>query len=229
MNNLIKQGEDLLEYVKRVILKYCPYTEDRLDILGNAKSPQIEINVNIDCDKSQISFLFGNNVFKQGVSEKILISSVIDFAVIQEIINFLLLDRRTINNFDMYENEVFLIFSINWCNESIKGINCGDIKLNLVFNNNTELEKEFLFLLFSNYFNYLNKIPSFKRIENEYINSIKHNYFNSLDKTYLIDLLNRMEEDELKELLCDLENDLFIKYAFDTNSKYKIKKMLLEK
>ncbi|MBQ4263687.1 MAG: hypothetical protein IJB83_05575 [Bacilli bacterium] len=159
MNNLIKQGEDLLEYVKRVILKYCPYTEDRLDILGNAKSPQIEINVNIDYDKSQISFLFGNNVFKQGVSEKILISSAIDFAVIQEIINFLLLDRRTINNFNMYENEVFLIFSINWCNESIKGINCGDIKLNLVFNNNTELEKEFLFLLFSNYFNYLNKIP----------------------------------------------------------------------
>ena len=44
MSNIKKQ--DLISYIKSVILKYCPYVEDRLSILSNGKSPQLDVVLN---------------------------------------------------------------------------------------------------------------------------------------------------------------------------------------
>ena len=40
MSNIINQREELISYIKTIILKYCPYTDNRLSILGNSKSPE---------------------------------------------------------------------------------------------------------------------------------------------------------------------------------------------
>lgn len=229
MSSIIKQSENLVTYVKSVIFKYCPYVEDRISILGNAKSPEIDIEVNIRDNKTQVVFLFGNNSFKHGVPEQIIIPYVIEFTEISEIIGFILGDHEFVKNISLCSDTIGLNFAINWTDKSIKGINCGDIGLHLKFNNNVELEKQYLYLLFQKYYSILERTPSFKRIKNEYIDSIKQSYINTLDKSQLISLLSAMNENELKELLNNLDNDTFIKYTAESKSQTKVKKLFLEK
>ena len=171
-------------------------------------------------------FLFGNNNFKQGIPEQIIIPYIIEFTEISEIIDFILKDHEFIKNISLYSNSIRINFAINWTDKSIKGINCGDIGLDLKFNNNIELEKQYLYLLFQKYYFVLEKTPSFKRIKSEYINGVKQSYLNALDKTQLISLLNAMNENELKELLRNLDNDIFIKYTTDGKPPTKTKKLL---
>ena len=229
MSSIIKKSENLLTYVKSVIFKYCPYVEDRISILGNVKSPEIDIEINIWDNQTQLMFLFGNNNFKQSIPEQVIIPYVIEFTEISEIIDFILEDHEFIKNISLYNNSVELDFDINWTDESIKGINCGNIGINLKFNNKIELEKQYLYLLFQKYYSVLEHTPSFKRIKNEYINSLKQSYFNNLDKTQLISLLSIMDENELKELLYNLADDIFIKYTTDSKVQTRVKKLFLEK
>lgn len=228
MNNIIKKEESLVSYVKSVVLKYCPYVDDRLSILGNAKAPQFNIEFNIGDKQSRISFLFGNRTFKQSTLEQVVISELIDFKEIKDIMDFIIGDHQYLKSINLYNRKFELCFSINWNNESIKGINCGDIRLNLSFSDK-ELAKQYLYLLFQNYYTYFKKFPSFKAIKDEYINGIKQPYFNTLNKDQLMELLNKMNEIELKELLYGLDNDLFIKYTSENNQQSKTKKLFLEK
>ena len=228
MSSIKKRNEDLFVYVKNIILTYCPYSDDRLSILGNAKSPEIDIEVNIRDNQTQVMFLFGNNSFKQSIPEQIIIPYIIEFYEISEIIDFILKDHEYIQNINLYNNSIGLSFAINWTDKSIKGISCGNIGLNLKFNN-IELEKQYLYLLFQKYYVLLEKTPSFKRIKNEYINSVKQSYFNTLDKSQLISLLSTMNENELKELLHNLDNDTFIKYTTETQPQTNVKKLFLKK
>ena len=228
MSDIKRQSEELVTYVKSIILKYCPYADDRLSILGNAKSPEIDIEVNIRDNQTQVMFLLGNNSFKQSIPEQIIIPYIIEFEEISEIIDFILGDHEHIKNINLYNNSIRLNFAINWTDESIKGINCGDIGLNLKFNN-IELEKQYLYLLFQKYYTFLEKTPSFKKIKNEYINGVKQSYFNTLDKSQLISLLSIMDENELKELLYNLDNDTFIKYTIESQPQTKVKKLFVEK
>lgn len=46
MNIIMKHREDLISYIKSVILKYCPYVENRMSILCNAEAAQLDIEFN---------------------------------------------------------------------------------------------------------------------------------------------------------------------------------------
>lgn len=227
MNNIMKYHEDLIPYIKSVILKYCPYVEDRLSILGSAKSPELDIELNICNNESQIMFMFGNSSFKSSVPERATISYIISFEEIADIIDFILEDHEAIKGINLYGKKIDLKFAVNWTNNSIKGINCSDIGLNLNFEN-MEVKKQYLYLLFQRYYTYLEQVPSFKTMKNEYIDNMKHSYFDALDKTGLITLLNGMCEIELKELLYNLDNDIFIKYVMDDVEKPKVRILSLE-
>ena len=52
---------------------------------------------------------------------------------------------------------------------------------------------------------------------------MNHFYFDNLDKNEIISFLNRMKENDLKELLYNINNDMFMKYIVDEEkSKEKI-------
>ena len=227
MENIINCREDLMSYIKSIILKYCPYMEDRLSILGSSKSPELDIEIKIYNNESRVMFMFGNYHYKESVTEYAITSYVISSEEIFDIIDFLLEDHEVIKDINLYNKKIDLKFSINWTDKSIKGINCNDIGLNLNFEN-MELKKQYLYFLFQKYYAYLEQTPSFRAMKNEYINNIKYSYFDSLDKTTLISLLNRMCENELKELLLNLDNDLFIKYAMNDEEQQKKKILSLE-
>ena len=225
MSNITKQ--DLISYIKSIILIYCPYVEDRLSILGDGKSPQLDVVLNICNNETQIMFMFGNNSFKTSVPERATVLYIIDFEEICGIIDFLLEDHEFIKDINFRNLELDLKFAINWTDKSIKGINCGDIGLELTFES-IELKKQYLYLLIQRYYTHLEQVSSFKSMKNEYIDSIKHSYFNSLDKTELITLLNRMGENDLKKLLHNLDNDVFINYFMSNEEEPKVRVLSLE-
>lgn len=227
MNSIINRREELISYIKNVILKYCPYIENRLDILRNATSPELDIEININNNESQIMFMFGNSSFKSGTPERAATSYIISFEEIGDIIDFILEDHEAIKGINFCDKDLDLKFAINWTDKSIKGINCGDIGLNITFYS-MELKKQYLYLLFQRYYTYLERTPSFQSMKNKYIDSMKHSYFDVLDKTQLITILNEMSENDLKELLYNLDNDTFMKYVMDDQEQSKVKKILLK-
>ena len=222
MSNIIKHGEDLISYIKSVILKYCPYIEDRLLILGNADSPALDITIDINNNGSQIMFMFGNSCVKSSVPERVETPYTISFEEIEDIIDFILVDHEVIKDINFYGKEIDLKFAINWNDKSTKGINCSDIGLELTFEC-IELKKQYLYLLIQKYYTHLEQVSSFKSMKNEYIDSIKYSYFNSLDKTELITFLNRMSENDLKKLLHNLDNDVFINYFMSNEEQPKVR------
>ena len=133
MGNVINCREDLMSYIKSVFLKYCPYVEDRLSILGSTKSPELNIELNICNNESQIMFMFGNYNFKTTIPERATVYYVISSEEIFDIIDFLLEDHEVIKDINLYNKKIDLKFSINWTDKSIIGINCDDIGLNLNF------------------------------------------------------------------------------------------------
>ena len=227
MGNVINCREDLMSYIKSVILKYCPYVEDRLSILGSTKSPELNIELNICNNESQIMFMFGNYNFKTTIPERATVSYIISFDEIADIIDFILVDHEVIKDINFYGKQIDLKFAINWNDKSTKGINCSDMGLNLNFEN-MEVKKQYLYLLFQRYYAQLEHAPSFKLMKNEYIASIKHFYFDDMDKTGLITLLNRMSENDLKKLLNNLDNAIFIKYVMSDGEKQKVKVLSLK-
>ena len=227
MGNVINCHEDLMSYIKSVILKYCPYVEDRLSILGSTKSPELNIELNISNNESQIMFMFGNYNFKTTIPERATVSYIISFDEIADIIDFILVDHEIIKDINLYGKVLDLKFAINWTDKSIKGINCSDIGLGLTFDN-IELKKQYLYLLFQRYYTHLEQVSSFKLMKNKYIDSMKYSYFNSLDKTDLITLLNGMSENDLKKLLNNLDNDTFIKYVMSDGEQPKVRILSLK-
>ena len=91
-----------------------------------------------------------------------------------------------------------------------------------------KVKKQYLYSLFRRYYTHLEQVPSFKKIKNEYIDSMKRYYFDSLDKNGLITLLNGMCENELKELLHNIDNDIFIKYVMADGEQPKVRVLSLE-
>ena len=221
MTNLTPQNDNLILFIKNIILKYCPYVENRISILGKAKAQQFDINIDIKNEETQIMFLFGNNNFKQSIDEKVEISRIITFNEIKDIIDYILSDHEIIKELHIYNNELNLNFAINWTDENLKGINCGDITIQIKFND-SNLEKNYLYLLFKTYYSYLIKVPAFKKMRDNYIYKEKESYFENLNKNELINFLNMLNENELRKLLLDLNNDTFIKYYDNDKEKSKV-------
>lgn len=227
MNNLIQNQDDLISYIKNVIIKYCPYIENRFKILGNLNAPQLDIEIYVCNNDSQIMFMFGNYGSKSSISERATTSYVISFNEICDIINFILNDHEIIKDINFNNSKIDLTFAINWTDKSINGINCSDIGLNLYFED-IELKNQYLYLLFQKYYIQLEQVTSFKNMKNEYITNIKNSYFENLNKEQLLGVLNEMSEKDLKELLNNMDNDIFIKYANNDKDKSNVKVLSLE-
>ncbi len=227
MSNIIKHRDGLNSFIKSVILKYCPYMEDRLSLLGNAMAPQLDIEISINNDYSQIMFMFGNSNFKTSIPERASIPYIISFEEICEIVDFLLKDHELIKNIDFLNKNLNLQFAINWTDKSVQGVYCGDIGLNLNFED-FEVKKQYLYLLLQRYYTHLEQAPAFKNIKDKFISNMKYSYFDTLDKAELMVLLNEMSESELKELLRNIDNDTFIKYALNDGKQPKPRVLSLE-
>ena len=216
----IAKKETIYDYVRDIILKHYPYVTNRLDCLMDAlEKPECDIIINID-KESHIMFLIGNQACKTSIDEQGYVSYIISFEEISEIIDFILNDHEVIKNIDInnIDNGIDLVFGIDWNEDNIFGIYCGDIGLKLRFKD-SNLRRKYLYLLVEEYRTYLENTPSYNSYKNEYINKFKELFLKSSNKEDLINLISKMNEEEIKKLLSNLDNDLFIKYVKDNKEK----------
>ena len=219
MEEIISQKENVSQYIKSIILKHASYVDSRLELfdMGSCQ-PVIITEITITNDESYIIFCCGTDSFKSSIDDRATVKQRIDFEEIKSVIDFLLEDYRFINDIRFYDDNGYgsrieLVFRINWTNESIKkGINCGDITLNLIFTDEN-LSKHYTSMLLQQYREELKKVRTVEEMKDKYIESIKDEYIYNAGKNDLLELLNKLDVQELKELLYDLNNDIFMKYS----------------
>ena len=195
----IEKENNLIEKVKEVLFNYCPYTENRLDLIDGTNKPEFDIHFSFTKEFTQVDFVYGNHRAKSGVPEDLVVNRVVELKEIEELIDFIKKDHDAMyydkHNRNMKSAE--FKFDIRWGGEeSIKGINCTTIGIILNFRGNPELEKKYLYFLDKKYFN-SSDLSSVK----EYTDEVLKTYIDSLDKDGLMYLLNRMNENDLKNLL----------------------------
>lgn len=219
MKEITCEKKNVAQYIKSIILKYAPYVDSRCDLFDmGSQQPIIITQITFTDDKSYISFCRGTGGCWSSTDDKATIEKPIDFEEIKSVIDFLLKDYRFIRNIMFcddhgYGSSIELSLNINWTDESIKkGINCGNIILELTFAND-KLRKQYTNKLLQQYQKELSKTPTVKKIKDEYINSIKDDYIDNARKSEILDFLSKLNEQELKELMCRLDNDTFMKYS----------------
>lgn len=219
MKEIICQSENAAQYIKSIILKYAPYVDSRYEIYDmGSYQPIIITQITFTDDKSYISFCRGTGGCWSSTDDKATIEKPIDFEEIKSVIDFLLKDYRFIRNIMFcddhgYGSGIELSFEINWTDESIKkGINCGNIILELTFAND-KLRKQYTDNLLQQYQEELRKTPTVRNMIDEYISSIKDDYIDNAHKPEMIDFLSKLDEQELKELMYTLRNGVFMKYS----------------
>ena len=173
MNNNKILEQSIESYIRDVILKYCPYLDNRIHILGNTNTPEIEIKINIKTIESIISFLYGNSTFKKSIPEKAIISYNIRYKELFAIIDYILTDHEIIEYIDINANEISMLFDINWTEKKLSGINCNNINLILSFETK-KLLIEYAKRLLSKYKSYLKNTPYYENINNTLIEEIKY-------------------------------------------------------
>lgn len=231
MSNIEKvKEEDLVSVIKRVMLKYCPYTENRIDLLADAFAPTIGISIQVYEGTTHIYFDYKNRKEKEKSFESILIPRVIQFEELRGIMDFILQDHEVLNGFRTQKDQtvVDMGFNINWCERNLKGMYCSGIQLQLDFYPDKELANTFLYWLFQNYYDSLEKSPTVVAVKNEVIQHTKTDWFENLDKEGILRFLSQLSEEELRDLAESLDNEVFWKYTTSQTSGEKPKQYFLK-
>ena len=77
--------------------------------------------------------------------------------------------------------------------------------------------------------NSLAENPSFNKLKKEYLDNFKLDYFNSLSKDEMLNLINNLTEEKLRQILIKMDNDLFTNIVGDVEKEDEPKKLILEK
>lgn len=193
----IEENEDLISQVKRVLFKYCPYTNDRVSLM-DGNTPEFDMHFNLGKDSTDVLFVYGNSRAKSGVEDNVSVPYVATLDEIEELIDFIKEDHESMrfDKHDVHKKVTELKFNINWREEMIKGLDCGTISIVLHFRDNPELENKYTYFLNQKYFN-----SSDLACKWGYTNEVMKTYIDSLDKEGLIKLLSKMSEEELRSMI----------------------------
>ena len=101
-----EESKKLVEEIKGIILKYCPYSEDRIDLCCCGIGPEFDVEIHLGPTKSNIYFLFGNHSAKGMIEERIENIENVSVEEIGELIDFIKNDHEAmIYKRDKHENK----------------------------------------------------------------------------------------------------------------------------
>ena len=203
----IEEKESLISKVKEVLFNYCPYTEDRLDLLDHGPSPEFDIHFCFGEDCTSVLFVYGTHRAKSGVSEYLYAKRIVELEEIEELIDFIKEDHKAMvyDKHDTNNKSAEFKFDITWGGEeNNKGINCGTIGIILNFRGNPDLEKKYLYFLNEKYFESKDLWSKW-----EFTDSVFTAYVDSLEKEGLIKLLSDVDTESLRKIMKKNMRDIF--------------------
>ena len=197
--------EEIVKWLKDNLLKYCPII-NRINYVDNyGKKPKISFLFIFYNDKTFITIMYGTDVSQTAV-ELSFVEEILDITNIYELIDYLLNDNRIIHINDT-DTLIYMAFPINWSNDAIKGLAIGDIEVSLEFINCPKIKNYYLKLLNNRY------------LEEPIINKSRiliDSFINNATEEEIIEFLQTLNIDELKNILKSLNPSLFEKYFEST-------------
>lgn len=212
MKEIMPSEINIFDIIKNTILKHYPYVENRISLLEDNQSPELEIIIKFINNKTYISYLHGTKTAKTHLNESTQYSEKLSLADLKQLIDFILSSHEVIRSAYLNDDSISLEFVINFKEESLKGILCYAITLHLDFSKDRSLMKDYLKFILENYYEYLNNISPFSDMKKKYISYIKKSYIKSLDKETILAYLNLLDIEKLRQLLSNIEDDDFINF-----------------
>ena len=211
--------------IQEIVLKHAPVVEDRLYFLGDAtKSMVIEINMNVSSYGSEVSFLLGNDNFRQSTEDRLDYSCLIGEDEIVDLIRFIVDDMDNISGFSIDNQNLKLRFVINWCDKTIKGMSCSKILLNIKCG--TIRDKAYghnlLKKIIVAFKEHLSRCMEFQRFINGHVESNKNDYFGSMNREEMFKALSVMSDEDIRRLLSGMDNELYKRYFLGMNLTMKV-------
>lgn len=223
--------------VTRIIIdlinKLHPVKTPRIDLnIPSFKRPATDIIINLVEEENLpytfINILDGTQSFKESIEKgKILISNYLDNNTLKELMDFLFLNFPIIYNFNVNENSISLDFSFSKDNDFLKksGISLENINLEINISDlklNHKIKNYLLFIL-NTYHKELNQISFWQENMQKY----KEKLIFEMEYKYIMDFLSYLNEDEIRKLLGNINNERFIEIINNINSKEKKLERLL--
>ena len=214
------QRVELSTYIKDVFYRHCPFSDNRVHILGNSNAPCMDMNINFKNNNTKISFLSGTSHFKMSTAESASCEYYIDYEDVKNILDFILHDHEVVSylNLDLLD-EIKMGFDINWSDSSLKGMNCSKIALKMDFNGDVDLRNKYLSFMVNNYREYLEEVPGFIKLREEKLQDLKKYGLVRMNKEDMLNFLSTMSEDDLREMLLYTDNNLLLRYSSNEDEK----------
>ena len=186
--------------------------------------------------QTQIQFLNGNKNFQMLTPDKIEFDRLTSINILNGIIEFILSDHDYISEFDKFNNTIHLKFVVNWSNEAMRGISCGDIDLNVElgrfsyqseFPNQNEVLDYYIKGIVNRFHQELKNTETYKKEYKKYIALEKAQIINSLTEEELQLFLQQLTTEDICSLLLTLSDDRF-REIYDDFEQAKEQKRLIK-
>ena len=221
----ITNEKEVTQIIINLINKLHPVKTPRIDLnIPSFKMPATDIIINLveedNLPYTFINILDGTQSFKESIEQgKILISNYLDNNTLKELIDFFFLNFPIIYNFNVNENSISLDFSFSKNKDFLKTPGLSLESLNLEINiNDLKLKHQltnYLIFIMNTYYNEL-KQTSFWQ---ENIQKYKEKLILEMEYKFIMGFLSHLNENEIRKLLVNINNERFIEIMNNMNSK----------
>lgn len=221
----ITNEKEVTQIIIDLINKLHPVKTPRIDLnIPSFKMPATDIIINfIEEDNLPYTFiniLDGTQSFKESIEQgKILMSNYLDNNTLKELIDFLFLNFPIIYNFNVNENSVSLDFSFSKNKDFLKTPGLSLESLNLEINiNDLKLKHQltnYLIFIMNTYYNELKQTSFWQENMQKY----KEKLILEMEYKFIMGFLSHLNENEIRKLLVNINNERFIEIMNNMNSK----------
>lgn len=221
----ITNEKEVTQIIINLINKLHPVKTPRIDLnIPSFKMPATDIIINlVEEDNSPYTFiniLDGTQSFKESIEQgKILISNYLDNNTLKELIDFLFLNFPIIYNFNVNENSLSLDFSFSKNKDFLKTPGLSLETLNLEINiNDLKLKHQltnYLIFIMNTYYNELKQTSFWQENMQKY----KEKLILEMEYKFIMGFLSHLNENEIRKLLVNINNERFIEIMNNMNSK----------
>ena len=221
----ITKEKEIAERIINIINELHPVKTPRIDLnMPSSKRPSTDIIINLiekdNMPYTFISVLDGTESYKSIASNgNLTTNNFLDVNALKILIDYLLANFPIVYSFNVNSNSISFILSFSKNNYFYitPGISLENISLEIRITD-LKLEKqlkEYLIFIISTYHNELKQTPYWQ----ENIQKYKEKLLFETEYKYIMNIISRLNEDEIRKLLVNISNERFIEIMNDTISK----------
>ena len=221
----ITKEKEIAERIINLINELHPVKTPRIDLnMPSSKRPSTDIFIDLvehdNMPYTFISVLDGTESYKSRASNgNLTTNNFLDVNTLKLLIDYLLANFPVVYSFNVNSSAVSFALSFSKNNDFYitPGISLENISLEIRITD-LKLEKqlkEYLIFIINTYHNELKQTPYWQ----ENIQKYKEKLLFEMKYKYIMNIISRLNEDEMRKLLVNISNERFIEIMREINSK----------